>query len=207
MLNVVPMSLGPLQTNCYILYNNNRKAVVIDPGADAEAIIKKISELDLYVECVILTHGHFDHIGAVDVICDKYGCYVIINKADSVFLTNSKYNLSDRFYTDGIIVNTNDIRCVDECSKKIIGFDFDFISTPGHSPGSMCIAVENYLFTGDTLFYLSIGNEFKPFGDMALEINSIKQKIVTLDKDYVCFPGHGESTSLFFEAQNNPYLR
>ena len=205
MLELITIEVGMMRSNCYIL-NNDFNAVIIDPGDDSSEIIQIIKSKKLKPESIILTHGHFDHIGAVDEICSQYDIPVIINRADFSFLTNPAHNLSTSFFESGIIVKTQKVICVADQSMKLIGLDFKFISTPGHSPGSMCIQVSNYLFTGDTLFYMSVGNQFPPFGDFSLEIQSIKQNLLSLDVDYICYPGHGPKTSLIFEKENNPYL-
>lgn len=207
MLSVITLSLGQLQTNCHIVYDDSTlKTLVIDPGDEPEKIISVIENKHLSVEAVILTHGHFDHIAAVDDISKKYGAQIFINKNDIEFLSNPDYNLSSKFISGGITVTNDNIKAVNDCKKLFLDREFEFISTPGHSPGSMCIKVENMLFTGDTLFYMSVGNEFPPFGSFDVEIKSIKNKLLNLNDDYVCYCGHGPSTTLDYERNNNPYL-
>lgn len=204
MLSVKNLAVGPLQSNCYIVYSN-RDAVVIDPGSDGEYICQTLYDMSLNVRHIILTHGHFDHIGAVDYIQKKFNCDVYIHKYDAQMLKSPALNLSSRFGSP-IAYNGSVIELSDE-SINLIGFDFSFISTPGHTPGSMCIRVEDYLFTGDTLFECSIGRAFDPYGDTELEISSIKSKILPLGDNLKCFTGHGPSTTISYEKQFNPYLR
>lgn len=204
MLKIECISVGALSVNCYIVSNENR-AVVIDPGDDFLTISEYIDKNNLVPEAVLLTHGHFDHIGACNAICQKYNIHCIINEADLNLLTDANLNLSLRFLGQPITY-TGEVKTVTNQSVNLIGCEFGFISTPGHTPGSMCIKVEDYLFTGDTLFRLSVGNAFAPYGDFNKEIVSIKTKLLTLDFDYTCFTGHGDSTTLFYEKKYNQYL-
>ena len=153
---------------------------------------------------ILITHNHFDHIGAVGYIVEKCGCDVYIHKNDAEFLTNTYLNLSDRFGSE--IVYNGRYFSVNEQHLSLLGLDFKFIHTPGHTPGSVCIRVGDCLFTGDTLFKRSVGNAFSPYGDTDLEILSIKNKVLNLDDRLLCYPGHGESTSIEYEKHFNPYL-
>lgn len=205
MLNVKCLSVGMLDTNCYIVYNNLNNAVIIDPGADSAGIIKNIDKLKLKPECVIFTHAHFDHIGAGNDICSYYNCYALVNINDEMLFTDGHLNLSQGFFGKDITF-TNEYKTFDDGDIiKLIGESFRFISTPGHTNGSCCVEVGNLLFTGDTLFRLGIGNAFPPYGNTSLEISSIKDKLFVLD-DHICYPGHGDATTLFFEKKNNPYF-
>jgi len=203
MISVKSVTVGSLSVNCYILYDD-KSAVVIDPGADGNVICAMAKELGVTIKHIILTHGHFDHIGAVGYIVKKYYCDVYLHEKDAEFLTNSFLNLSDRFGID--VAYDGSFITVKEQVLTLLGHDFKFIHTPGHTPGSMCIKVDGNLFTGDTLFRCSIGNAFSPYGDTDLEIISIKNKILMLDDSFICYPGHGETTTIKYERQFNPYL-
>lgn len=203
MLSVKCLPLGTIGANCYILYEGS-DAIVIDPGEHGDIICDTAKQLNVNIKCVFLTHGHFDHIGAVGFIVDKYDCDVYINKKDAEFLNDTYLNLSDKFGKP-IMYNSSYI-CVENEIIDFLGYDFEFISTPGHTPGSMCIKVGDIMFTGDTLFKCSIGRAFEPYGDTELEICSIKNKILTLGENIVCYPGHGEATSIYCEKHFNPYL-
>ncbi len=203
MISIKCVPLGSLGANCYFLCNQN-EAVIIDPGSNEKLICNIINELNVNVKHIILTHGHFDHIGAVSFLKEHFNCNIYIHIDDVTLLKTPSLNLSDRFGTE--ICYIGDFISVGEETLNLIGYDFKFISTPGHTPGSMCIKVDNKLFTGDTLFRCSIGNAFPPYGDTDLEISSIKQKILCLDDNTVCYPGHGEPTTINYEKQFNPYL-
>lgn len=208
MIKVIRIEVGYMKVNCYIVFNpDTNKAVVIDPGDDADYIISKITENSLQVEHIILTHAHFDHIMAVDRLCDEFKCDIIMNKGDFEYLTEPKYNLSSEFPLPDVVIRNENVRFVGDETLGILDDDFSFIHTPGHSKGSMCICVGELLFTGDTLFKMSVGNDFPPFGSLLEEISSIVNKLYSLDGDYICYPGHGENTTLDFERRNNPYTR
>lgn len=206
MLEVKRLVLGAMQSNCYIAYDTESlQAVIIDPGADADRILNFCDTLGVTVHSIMLTHAHFDHMGAVNKLSESFGCGVIVCKDDAELLGDPVLNLSRQFGTE-VTVCLQNVRLVENESITLIGKHFDFIKTPGHTNGSMCIKTDDILFTGDTLFYCSVGNAFPPYGDIEKEIASIKNKLFTLKGDFVCYPGHGRSTTLDFERHNNPYL-
>ena len=206
MLEVKKLVLGKMQSNCYIVYDTDTfNAVVIDPGADAKEIIDCIKKLGVKIYHIILTHAHFDHMGAADVLMKEFNCNLLVSKDDLKLLTDPALNLSGQFGSY-VTVSGNNVQAICDQSLHLIGHDFEFIDTPGHTDGSICIKVGQFLFTGDTLFYMSIGNDFPPYGSIQKEISSIKNKIFTLQGNYICYPGHGPKTTLDFERQNNPYL-
>ena len=206
MIKIETLVLGQMQSNCYIVYNTeNSDAVIIDPGAQPHMISERIENICINVTHILLTHAHFDHIGAVDEISLKYDCDIILCRDDEELLTDPVLNLSHSFGTD-ITVKSKNIILVGDQSVNLIGERFDFIQTPGHSNGSMCIRVSDALFTGDTLFYCSVGNDFPPYGSIETETASIKNKLFVLDGDYICYPGHGRITTLDFEKKHNPYV-
>jgi len=203
MLSVKCVTVGDISSNCYFVYEKNN-CVLIDPGANGELICEYAKELNVTIKHILLTHGHFDHIGAVEYVKRYYNCDVYININDALLLNDSTLNLSDRFGC--AIKYDGDYISVSDEILNLIGYDFEFITTPGHTPGSMCIKVEDKLFTGDTLFFNSIGNAFPPYGNTHLEISSIKTKILILDNNIRCYPGHGAYTTILNEKQFNPYL-
>lgn len=205
MLDIITLSVGALDSNCYIVYNSARDAVIIDPGDNADMLANKLQALGLDLKYIIFTHAHFDHIGAANELALRYGCPAIIHRDDIAILNDADLNLSARFTGIPLCFNGSTITVGDE-KRMIIGHEFQFIHTPGHTPGSMCIKVDGVIFTGDTLFQNSVGNSFPPYGNLALELTSIKNNLFSLDGDAVCYPGHGLPTSLESERINNPYL-
>ncbi len=206
MLSVEKIVVGELSTNCYLVFNSNKDSVVIDPGAQGEVISEKIESLGLNVISILLTHAHFDHIGAVGYLVSKYNCDVILHKNDVALLKDRDLNLSERF-TNKSIDFCGKYKAVTEQKLVLLGKTFEFLHTPGHTPGSVCILVDDMLFTGDTLFYMSIGNAFSPYGSVNQELKSIKNKLFTINRDLICYTGHGNQTSLFFEKSYNPYFK
>lgn len=201
------ISVGKLRSNCYIVYNQHNEAIVIDPGDESKKIFSKLDELKLCVKAVLFTHAHFDHISAANDLVSKYNCPAYIHSEDFPLLNDSDLNLSKRFFDKNIsfdydikTFNSNDI--LDLISLKIRS-----IHTPGHTMGSCCFLIDKAIFTGDTLFRLGVGNEFPPYGNLSLEIKEIKDKLMPLQGDIVCYPGHGSSTTISYEKDNNPYLR
>ena len=196
MLKVHAMALGAYQTNCYIIHDEASKTCcVIDPGYDADFILNKLEDLGLTLEAVLLTHGHFDHVGAVKELAAETGCGVYIHPDDlsmppmmtagPLYYTNT--------YTEGSIL-------------KLSGLEIAVLHTPGHTPGSVCLLVENTIFSGDTLFQGSCGRTDLPGGDWATITKSLK-RLASLEGNFWVFSGHGGSTTLRDEKKYNPYMR
>lgn len=190
---------GIYAANCYLVMDEvTKSAAVIDPGGDSDDIIKEIDRLDAKVQYILLTHGHFDHVGAVDEMREKYDIPVYINKKDEELINRGENVFgqiadSNNELTDGMTVELGNLRI--KC-----------IETPGHTPGGMCFLVEKALFTGDTLFSGSIGRTDFVCGDFNSIINSIKSKLLILNDDISVYPGHGPSTSIGIERASNPFL-
>lgn len=184
-------------TNCYLVKNKEtNEGFIIDPGDNALKISRVIEEMQMKPQAVLLTHGHWDHIGAVDDLRDRYGIKVYVSEAEADFIKSSKYNLSV-FFNDGATV-TPDVYLKDGDIINIAGIEIKFILTPGHSPGSGCYYIKdkNVLFSGDTLFCASRGRSDLPGGSESEIINSIKNKLLILPDDTDVFPGHEALTTI-----------
>ena len=194
MVNVVTLPLGAYQTNCYIVSNaGENTCIVIDPGYESEELRNALEGKS--VAAVLLTHGHFDHVGGVRQLAEETDCRVYICPEDLSMppqLTNGKI-LYTHTYGEGDVLHLADL-------------SLEIFHTPGHTPGSVCIAVEDALFTGDTLFQDSCGRTDLPGGDWATIKNSL-YRLSTLEKNYRVFPGHGPSTTINDEKQFNPYMK
>ncbi|MFN4227566.1 MAG: MBL fold metallo-hydrolase [Candidatus Ratteibacteria bacterium] len=184
--------VGDFFTNCYIIgFKQENLCVIIDPGEEGEKIKRLINNLNLKAILIINTHGHFDHIGANNF----FDLPVHIHKKDIEFLKDPEKNLSSFFSVPYICKNK--VFPIEENDTIEIGkMKFKIIHTPGHTPGSICLKIENILFTGDTIFANGIGRTDFPCGDEQVLIKSIKEKLITLPDEIIIYPGHGEPSNL-----------
>lgn len=197
-MEIRKLTLGIYQTNTYLVVQDN-EIIVIDPVSKPERIQALIKENETLVG-ICLTHGHFDHIGAVDELVSIYNCPVFIHKDDYELTQDPEKNYSQtkkiklkskiEFYSD---------------SMKIKSFNFDVLNTPGHTKGSVCLRFDNNLFTGDTLFKGSIGRT-DLYGANPQEMKQSLRLLRSLQEDYIIYPGHDGITTLFDELKRNPYL-
>ena len=195
MLQIHTLPLGDYQTNCYILHQEgNRDCVVIDPGYEPEIILSYLSEKGLTLQAILLTHGHFDHVGAVRELAAQTDCQVYLNPKELAM---------PPMLTAGPLYYTNTYGEGDRLD--IAGISFRVLETPGHTPGSVCLVAENNLFSGDTLFRGSCGRTDLPCGDHRAMTESLK-RLAALREDYNVYPGHGSNTTLAREQKTNPYL-
>jgi len=195
---------GMFASNCYIV-GDSAEGVIIDAGVDPGEIIPVLDKNNIRLKYIILTHGHIDHICFLDGIRAKTGALAMIHKDDAEALSNSLCNGSALFGS-GQTFKAADRLLQDREILEAGGMKFEIIHTPGHSPGSICIKTGNILFTGDTLFRLSVGRTDLGNGSHEQLMRSIKNKILTLDTATTVYPGHGASTTIGFERSNNPFL-
>ena len=196
---------GKFQENCYIVYDDiSKKAIIIDPGQDGKKVITKIEKLNLKPELLINTHGHFDHTFSDDIIRQKYNIPLAIHKDDTEMLSDANKNFSTMI-GNPIIIDKADIIFEREEIKETSFCKYSVIYTPGHSKGSVCILIDNTLFSGDTVFKNSIGRT-DLYGGNEDELISSLQKIKKLPQDTIICPGHGPFTTLKEELKNNMYF-
>ena len=203
MVRIRTLPLGNYQTNTYIVHDNSAAScVIIDPGFEATTILAKVRALGLTVDAILLTHGHFDHVGAVEEIVEATGCKLWISESDWSQFPNP---VTAYFYP---IANC-DFTEVNFCEEGEVirggGLEFHALSTPGHTHGSMCFRCGHVLFTGDTLFSGSCGRTDLPGGNSRLLQESLK-RLAQMEDGLVVYPGHGESTTLAKEKLYNPYM-
>ena len=194
-MNILTLVLGDFRTNCYLVSDENGDTAVIDPGYTPEAILAAARERGLTIRAVLLTHGHFDHVGGVRGVAEAARCPVWLCEADTVLperLTAGPLYYTDT-YADGDTVEVGSLR-------------FTVLETPGHTPGSVCLLCENVLFSGDTLFAGSCGRVDLAGGVPAKMGTSLK-RLAELPGNYAVLPGHGPATTLDAERADNPYLR
>ena len=198
---------GIFESNTYIISDDSSKAcVVIDCGVEPEKILDMVGRNGLSVKYIILTHGHFDHIYHVKNLKEKTGAQVCIHEAELNLYQNPMLNGS-RMFGAGRDVETvaPDILLKDGQKLQAGDMTLEIIHTPGHSPGSICILCDGMLFSGDTLFQLSIGRTDFPGGNPEAMEASLHNKLFTLDENIVVYPGHGPKTTIGYEKENNPY--
>lgn len=206
MIQITGVVSGNLQVNCYIVYDVNlKKAIIIDPGEQVQKVINKIETLNLQPELLINTHGHFDHIFSDDIIREKYNIPLAIFKDDVEMLSDSNSNLS-QYMDNPITIKQADIIFDKEEVKETSFCKYKVIHTPGHSKGSICILIDDILFSGDTVFKYSIGRTDLPGGNYNELMQSL-EKIKKLPKNIIIYPGHGPVTTLKEELENNPYFK
>lgn len=219
-LVVEPCVVGMIGTNCYVIYRKDRKkengqekdegylpAVVVDPGDNAAYILNRCRELGVKPEAILLTHGHFDHILAVEDMKRSLGVPVYAGEKETVLLAETDLNLSrtcgravsleaDHWLKDGEILD-------------LLGVKWKVIFTPGHTEGSVCYYVEEeqMLFCGDTLFCQSMGRTDLPTGDSKKLMESVTGLLTSLPEETRAYPGHGEGTSIGYERKRNPMAR
>lgn len=202
-MEVEKMPNGILSTNTYFAINEETlETVIVDPASASENMVSYIESEKLIPRAIFITHGHFDHIGGVEMLRGKYGVPVYVHQkdADSI-IENPNYIMFKENYLKTPAENTVEDGNIIDCA----GMRFKVLHTPGHSEGSVCYMCENVLFTGDTLFKEEIGRLDFP-GGSAEDMKKSLKKIKKIDEDLVVHPGHGESSSLAHEKANNPYL-
>ena len=196
MLNIHAMPLGLYQTNTYIVsQEGSRKCIVIDPGYESDTIMGRVALLGLEIEAILLTHGHFDHVGAVRAIAADTDCQVFVSEKELSLpptMTDGPLYYTDLYPAEGTL--------------SLAGMEIKILPTPGHTPGSVCLLIADAMFSGDTLFAGSMGRCDFP-GSSIFDMRKSLKKLYQLAGDYRVFPGHAQATTLEHERKTNPYLR
>ena len=200
------LTVGELDTNCYILGDYETKVgLVIDPGGEVDLIEKEINKLKLKVEYIVLTHGHGDHIAALSELKKITGAQVLIHQLDAEMLSEPEKNLS--VFSLNPISAPGEDRLLKDGDKIRIGkIELEVLHTPGHTGGSISLFTDKIVFTGDLIFYGSVGRTDRPGGSYQQLLRAIHEKILDKDDDTVIYPGHGPSTTIGDEKQNNPFI-
>jgi len=195
---------NPIAENCYVVSDDKGTGVIVDPGADCEKISMYLTQNGINPVAILLTHGHFDHVGAVNKLKNMYNLKIYAN-------INERGTLSDpaKIYVfgggDGKGIDV-DVWLEDGDTVTAGTMEFKVIHTPGHTIGSCCYLIEKHLLSGDTLFLESIGRCDLEGGSFSAIENSIKTKLYTLDEDVIVHPGHGGGTTIGDERRFNPFV-
>ncbi len=190
---------GQLPTNCYVVTDEESlRCAVIDPGDESNTILDYLEDMHLKCEAILLTHGHYDHVGAVETLHEETGALVYMHAADAGSAVGSD------FYA--FAPPEGSVMLHEGSLIKVGPLTFDVLETPGHTPGGVTFRCENALFTGDTLFRGSCGRTDFPGGDMEQELRSLA-RLASLAGDYEVYPGHMDSSTLEREREFNYYCR
>lgn len=200
-------TLGPVNTNCYVLINKEiKECLVFDPGDKTSKFLDFFEEEGYVVKGIFLTHGHFDHIGGVAALKEAYDTSIYAMEAERELLGNCGLNLSQNFGPDIWIDDFMGLKHGEVV--ELAGFTIKAIGTPGHTIGGGCYYIENesIMFTGDTLFAGCIGRTDFPTGNGPTLVKSIREELFTLPENTIVYPGHMDATTIGHEKQHNPLV-
>lgn len=204
-MQIITMNLGELDTSCYLLVSDEGNAAVIDPAGECDRIIEELSKNSLTLTKILLTHGHFDHTGAVAELKEITGAKVYIHADDECMLNDTIKNVaylvpgySYKPFEADVLLSGGDMIFLDELEISVM-------HTPGHTKGSVMYFVNNSIFTGDTIFEGSVGRTDFYSGDIKAQRETLK-RISALRENYTLYPGHGGATTLEDEKKYNMYL-
>ncbi len=200
------ITVGMMEVNCYLVYDSiTKEGVLVDPGDEGSHIMHCIEERELKIGKIVLTHGHGDHIGAVEYVRKRLKARQAVGKADAQMLTDAALNLSDAIGMP-ISLAPAEVLLSEGDSVQFGSQSLKVVETPGHTRGGISLIGDGFVISGDLVFAGSIGRVDFPGGDYKTIINSIKNKVLTLGDKTVIYPGHGPKTSVAQEKVFNPFL-
>ncbi len=194
--------VGSLANNAYLVFSEKTKdAFLIDAPYPSTKIKRFIQKKGLSLEFITLTHAHYDHVGSLEDFDQTF----YVHKEDEFLLTDSKLNGS-AFFSTPLLIDKPHQFYDSKVKLSFEGSKIDVIHTPGHTPGGVCLKIGNWLFTGDTLFYRSVGRTDMPYASSEKLISSIEKKLFVLDEQTIVYPGHGPESTIGQEKAENPFL-
>jgi hydroxyacylglutathione hydrolase len=207
-MDVRMLTVGPVQENCFVLRRDGaEQALIVDPGEEASRILAAVEELGVKVDAILVTHCHFDHIGAVAPVAEATGAPVWVSEIERLVLADIMsyvpfpgFGPYESYEADHTLKGGERL--------ELAGFEIDVIFTPGHSPGHLTFSIpdERAIFSGDVLFQGSVGRVDLPGGDWGTLLGSIAGLVESLPEDTAVYPGHMGITSLGAERRTNPFL-
>ena len=205
-MRIKTFQLGELNANCYLVETAPGRCVAVDIGGSPRMFLEYLKMQRLNLTKILLTHGHFDHIGGVEEVRAATGAEVYIHESDAPMLSSSSASLHSAMSIMPFTPVTDYTSLKGDCYINDGDCSFHVLHTPGHTHGSVCYIVNDVMFSGDTLFCCSVGRTDFPGGDAHYMMQSM-ELLASLEGDYKVYPGHNENTTLSYEKQNNPYMR
>lgn len=207
MIFVKQIVLGDIESNCYILAKDGQ-ALIVDPGFSPEIIKQEIQKLKVEPLAILLTHAHYDHIGAVDELVAAYDVPVYLAPDEIDWLAHPDKNLSSQS-GQPVIIHATPTALVYDQDYHLGNFEFQVVHTPGHSPGgvSFIFADERLVITGDALFAMSVGRTDLPGSEPEKQLPALKKELLTLPDDYKIYPGHRGASTIGQEKEHNPFFQ
>lgn len=202
-MNVYPLTVGAIQENTYLLQGNNNRGVIVDPGDEPERILSEIKRIGLKPEAILLTHAHFDHVGAVAPLVEALGIPVYLHPLDLPLYQKSPESAAR--WELSLPKPPEPSGWLEAGQKLDFGLGLEVLFVPGHAPGHVAFYTPGHLVSGDVLFKGSIGRYDLPGSDAQKLFASLRQ-LVQLPPDTRVYPGHGEATTIGAEIRSNPYL-
>ena len=208
-ITVKILTVGPFAANCYIVGSTSTKqGMIIDPGADADVIMRTVQETGLSISVIVITHAHMDHVGALREVQQKSSAQFAIHEAEKGFVFSTPMRMltsigvspvkspprADTLLKDGDLIDLGDLH-------------FEVLYTPGHSSGGICLSGHGVVFSGDTLFKFGIGRTDFPGMSHERLMYSIREKLMVLPDETIVYPGHGPPTTIGDERRGNPFLQ
>ncbi len=199
------LELSSFGSNCYIVGDEaTKEGMIIDPGADGSFIMEQVKALGLKTKLIVLTHSHIDHVGGLAEVKEATGAEIAIHEVEAPFLQKRPFRMAflppsppappaERLLKEGDVITLGKLK-------------FKVLHTPGHTSGGICLVGDGIVFTGDTLFNFGIGRADFPGSDYDQELDSIRNKLMTLPDNYKVCPGHGPDSTIGAERKGNPFL-